>query len=35
MNNLCIMLELFGCAFNDNIDNRDINKLMSKLEINT
>jgi hypothetical protein len=28
-------LELFGCAFNDNIDHRDRNKLMSKLEINT
>jgi hypothetical protein len=29
------MLELFGCVFNDNIDHRDRNKLMSKLEINT
>jgi hypothetical protein len=35
MNNLCIMLKLFGCAFNDNIDHRGKNKLMSKLEINT
>jgi hypothetical protein len=33
MNNLCIMLELFGCAFNNNINHSDRNKLISKLEI--
>jgi hypothetical protein len=31
MNNLCIMLELFGCASNNNIDHGDRNKIIVQI----